>query len=335
MYKIDKLIYNYIVIGNGYDYYNYVYGQLKNATNARFVSDFPITKFGRSIFVRHFLYNLPFKWIWCIYYIFYLKVIILKIHLKPSDKLCFLMLAGGANNSLLKLGICEKLRKSFVNSKVVFFINDLVEKTHQPVDLMKKHSDLVYSFDPMDCRKYGLIYHVIPYSDFSFVVNPSPKYDLAFVGAAKDRLDELYQIYNYLESKGINCFFRIIGVPEDKQIKAEGLSYSGRISYEENLQLLQDCNCILDIVQGNSSGNTIRIGEAIFMGKKVLTNNSYTPENGVYDNDSMRYFGRKEDIDLEFILGRKIPSYNKIKDLMYPSNLFSSIEGNFADECCS
>lgn len=242
-----------------------------------------------------------------------------------TDRICFLLLAGGANNALLKYGLCERIKQTFVNSKVVYFVNDLVGKTGQPVSLMKEHADLVYSYDPDDCIKYGMINHVIPYSDYTFPQVDNPEYDVVFVGAAKDRLKDIMSIYSVLTEKGAKCFFRIIDVPEEDQIQAEGISYSGRITYEENLLFLQKGNCILDVIQGESSGNTIRVGEAIIMGKRLLTNNKHTPQNGVFDQTNMLYFETINDEAIQFVLDRSQVVYN-IKDKMYPVDLFCNIE---------
>jgi len=195
--------------------------------------------------------------------------------------------------------------------------------------LMKEYADLVYSYDPNDCIKYSLINHVIPYSDYTFQQVDSPEYDVVFVGAAKDRLNDIMSIYFALTEKGVACYFRIIDVPEDAQIQIEGVFYSGRITYEENLRLLQKGNCILDIIQGDSSGNTIRVGEAVILGKKLLTNNMHTPYNGVFDDRNMLYFENIDDKVIQFVLDRTPVAYD-IKRKMYPMDLFHDIENNIS-----
>ena len=321
-----SLEYSYIVVGYGYDYYKYVYRQLDYFTNTFFVEDWPSSKMIRRVYNR-----LPLKRFWLAAYIRFLRRVAEKMHLNKENKICFVLLAGGVNNVFLRHGLCAKIRDTFVNSKVVFFINDLVSRTNQPVLLMKEQADLVYSFDPNDCERYGLIYHVIPYSDFNFHVVNQPEYDVVFVGAAKDRLKDLLKIHSYLSGKGVKCGFIIIEVKDEDQVQAEGITYSERITYEENLRLLQNGNCILDVIQGGSKGNTIRVGEAIIMGKKLLSNNTNIPNNGVYDEQYMRCFDKAEDIDVAFVLDRTPVSY-EIKEHMYPTDLFANIEKTLANE---
>ena len=240
------------------------------------------------------------------------------------------MLAGGKNNDLLDYGLTELLRKKYKRLKIVYFINDLVAKTKQPVELMKEKADLVISFDPGDAKKFSILNHIIPYSDFHFNFEKEV-YDVAFVGAAKDRLDELISIHRYLINNGIKSYFHIINVPKEKQISIPGIVYSGFITYKENLQILSKSRCVVDIVQKNGTGNSIRVGEAIIMGKKLLTNNRCTPNNGVFDADYMQVFSDCTDINLDFLRDMSTPNYT-IKEKLYPVNLLYFIEENLGNE---
>lgn len=327
----NPLRYKYVVLGYNYDYYNYVYRQLNEITDATYIHYWPVSINLRRFYFYYLHYNFPLKRILVFGYLFFLKKVVREMNWSNNEPICFLFLAGGTNNDLLKYGLCEQIKESFPKGKIVYFINDLVLKTHMPVQLMKEHADLVYSYDPIDCRKYGLLNHVIPYSDYPFPPINNPRYDVVFVGASKDRLKDILSIFFYLSDNGVKCCFRIIDAPKEDQIQAEGISYSGRISYEENLKLLQNGNCILDIIQGESSGNTIRVGEAIIMGKKLLTNNIYTPQNGVFDKHYMRVFKSLDEIDIHFLLDRT-PVLYSIKEKIFPMDLLHDIDDKFVNE---
>ena len=171
---------------------------------------------------------------------------------------------------------------------------------------------------------------MIPYSDHDFEKREEI-YDITFVGAAKDRLKELLNIHKSLVSKGINSHFHIINVPQEQQEDIDGVVYSGFISYEENLRILSKSRCIIEIVQKGATGNTIRVGEAIIMHKKILTNNPHILTNGVYDSSNMKVFSSSEDIDIEFIKNKKEVFYS-VRELMYPINLLFFIERNLCNE---
>lgn len=325
-----SLEYKYIVVSYGYNYYDYVYRQFQDSDYAIYCHQITFPFLIDSLFYRHVCSSrLPFKKFWTKLYIWRLGRYVRSLA-SSEDKICFLLLAGGKNNILLKYGLAEKLREKYRKSKIVFFINDLVSKTKQPISLIKDKADLVISFDPGDADKYQLLNHVIPYSDYKFGTSEI-EYDITFVGAAKDRLKELLIIHKYLISQGINSYFHIINVPLKDQVDVEGVVYSGFISYEENLKILSRSRCIIEIVQKEGTGNTIRVGEAIIMGKKILTNNPFIRTNGVYDPTNMSVFTSCEDINLEFIKDRREVRYY-LKERMYPINLLHFIETKLRNE---
>lgn len=325
------LKYKYIIISYGYDYYDYVYRQFDNSTYATFSKEINFPFFPRkayNLLVSRLKMSSFREW-WTLLYVYYIDKCIEKVASR-NDHICIIMLAGGKNNDLLDYGLTELLRKKYKKIKIVYFINDLIDKTKQPVELMKEKADLVISFDPSDAKKYSILNHIIPYSNFDFNLEKE-EYDVAFVGAAKDRLEELISIHRYLIDNGIKSYFQIINVPKEKQISIPGVVYSGFITYKENLQILSKSRCIVDIVQKNGTGNTIRVGEAIIMGKKLLTNNVHTPTNGVYDEKYMHVFTDCTDINLDFIRDPASPNYT-IKESMYPINLLYFIEESLHNE---
>lgn len=326
------LKYKYIVVSYGYEYYDYVYRQFMDCDYAKYSHQITFPFLIDSLFYRHILFSkirLPFKKIWTRLYVWYLNRYVKSIA-KIEDRLCFILLAGGKNNILLKYGLVELIRDKYKQSKIVFFINDLVSKTKQPIKLIKEKADLVISFDPGDAKKYNILNHVIPYSDYEFEKQESI-FDIAFVGAAKDRLHDLLRIHKYLMSNGVKSYFHIINVPQEEQVDIEGVVYSGFISYKENLSILSKSKCIIEIVQKGGTGNTIRVGEAIIMGKKLLTNNPNILTNGVYDSSNMSIFTKCEDIDIEFIKNKE-EVRSSLKEKIYPINLLYFIESKLHNE---
>ena len=324
--------YKYVVISYGYEYYDYVYRDYQNCSYAKYFNEIRFPHFLESLYHRHIslpLNTVLFRDRWTKVYVHYIDKQI-KTFVKDGEIVCFLLLAGGKNNQLLRYGLTEHLRRKYSRCKIVYFINDLVAKTNQPIELIKSKADLVISFDPGDAMKYNVLYHVIPYSKNTFCKS-TVEYDIAFVGAAKDRLHTLLDIHKYLISNGVNSHFHIINAPEKDQEQLPGVVYSGFITYEENLSVLSKSRCIIEIVQKGSCGNTIRVGEAIMLRKKILTNNPRIAINGVYDSTNMRIFSNCKDIDIDFIK-EKIEVKYSIADLMYPDNLLLFIEKNIIDE---
>lgn len=59
------------------------------------------------------------------------------------------------------------------------------------------------------------------------------------------------------------------------------------ISYMEILELISQSRVIVDITKSNQVGITLRVLEAAFMGKKLLTNNKCVKELDFYNEKNM------------------------------------------------
>lgn len=138
-----------------------------------------------------------------------------------------------------------------------------------------KGFDAVCSFDMDDCKEYGFLYHPFVYEPHEAMLPTieDEVYDLFFIGQAKDRLDMIHEIYLKGASSGLKCDFWIVDVSASRQLKGSDIHYNQRLSYAEALFHTMNSRCIVDIIQGESSGFTIRISEALRLDKKVLTTN--------------------------------------------------------------
>ena len=65
-----------------------------------------------------------------------------------------------------------------------------------------------------------------------------------------------------MKNENIKCKFSIVNV-EDKDKTMDGIDYNVRKSYDEVLNEIQSCECILEILQQGQSGVTLRYYEAI------------------------------------------------------------------------
>ena len=142
--------------------------------------------------------------------------------------------------------------------------------------LLKKAGLEVWTFDQNDALKYGIRYHPQIYSRKLSQSSHSVKqsYDAFFVGQDKGRLSFLKSLKNIFDSIGLVLKLHIIR--DDNVIyKHEDLFLlaSKPLGYDEYLNELNRSNCIIEIVQSGQSGLTLRSLEALFFGKKLLTNN--------------------------------------------------------------
>ena len=172
--------------------------------------------------------------------------------------------------------ICKTLPKT--KKRSIFLWNPI--KTHDGKNWKVKRNlkifnslfDSVCTFDPSDSKKYSL--NLVPQPFFKPQILDSEKnIDLYFIGSDKGRLQQLISIKKNAELEGLKCHFHIIPSKRVEYSKEEKNYLSSKeISYEENLVIASRSKCLVEIVQENQSGPTMRTMEAAFLGCKLLTN---------------------------------------------------------------
>lgn len=164
--------------------------------------------------------------------------------------------------------------------------------------------DKIYSFQKSDCLRYGYHYTNTIYSKID-IENRSNEYDVYFVGAEKDRMEDIYNIYQYLENNQVKC--RFVVIIDRKKLKKYKLQYPGivfetkRIPYHIILEDISKTKCILELCQKGQDGLTMRFYEAVFYNKILLTNNHSSMEHTLYNNQYMSVFDSADDIDISMI----------------------------------
>lgn len=175
--------------------------------------------------------------------------------------------------------------------------------------ISKVKFDLIYSFDKVDCDKYGWIYTNSLYSRVQVKnIKEQDNYDFYFVGAEKTRGDFIFNLFNALKSKGYKCNFVMITKNYKQERDVEGFhQLKDRISYDKILEDIQNARCIVDIVQKGQDGLTMRPYEAIFYNKFLLSNNLNVKKMDFYNPNFMFEFDDVNDISkMTFDLNKKV-----------------------------
>lgn len=190
-----------------------------------------------------------------------------KLHKGDSLLLCGysdLCLVKGLNHC-----VCKDVKK-------YYWIWDPIkedEKTYYRTvfETMKKEGFEPSTFDPLNANEFSLNL----YKQFFKKIEPQVKVilnDFYFIGFAKKRESQLKKLSLVLKEYKLN--FKLI--------------YNARdcISYKENIDNILHTRCVVDIVQDGQIGITLRPLEALFLRKKLITNNKsiinenfYTPKN--------------------------------------------------------
>ena len=143
-----------------------------------------------------------------------------------------------------------------------------------------KNIDFFWTFDPNDANKYGFRFNTPMYTMNlykPFYSKRRPK--VVYVGAAKKRESQINSIKAILEDAEIATDFRIIH------------DQSEYIDYDEYLSIIENSSCILDITNRGQTGLTLRFMEALFLSKKLITNNVEAINQPFYNQNNIFVIG--------------------------------------------
>lgn len=160
---------------------------------------------------------------------------------------------------------------------VYYYVNPIV---NGHVEALSERWE-VWSFDKMDCVKYGLKYNPAPYCKMN-VATQEHVYDAVFVGLNKGRETALTLLENEMKHQGLIPFFKI--VDNKKQ----------RLSYEEVLVLNAQSRSIVELLQNGQSGVTLRTMESLFYHQKLITNNKSIKQYRIYNEHNIFVLGEDD-----------------------------------------
>jgi hypothetical protein len=171
-----------------------------------------------------------------------------------------------------------------------------------------KEVDAVLTFDPADARKYEWIYTGQCYYSKSEIPLRSITTDLYYIGYVySNRLGVINECYSHVSNKAL-CTFKVSYY--EKDLNAGISVLRKRIPYEQVLNEIQSCNCILEIVKEGQTGPTLRYFEAVCYNKKLLTNNAMVVNLPFYDERYMHVFKSASDIDVDWVAKREPVDYH-------------------------
>jgi hypothetical protein len=150
----------------------------------------------------------------------------------------------------------------------------------------------------MDCKnhrlKYNKIFSTVP-EELCSSNKKDIKQEVFFIGTDKGRIDKILQVKQELDklciSNKINCVRNgnspnTIIHPPHAQFCC-GDFYSDPISYRDVLVEDTQSKAILDINNGDRHGMTMRELEALFLHKKLITNNTKVKKRDFYDKNNV------------------------------------------------
>ncbi len=169
-----------------------------------------------------------------------------------------------------------------------------ISRHNMTLDDVKSLFDVVATFDPNEANKYGLQFVPLMYNGIEGSCNQN-QYDVFYIGNAKDRLDLIHETYQFLIHNGIRCCFYVSGVDKSEQLYSD-IKYNMHLDYNDVVHISAKSKCILEIVEKSQMFSTIRLGEAILLNKKFITNNESIIEDECYSPLYMMCLNDKDNL---------------------------------------
>lgn len=318
----EQLFDAYLLVAPGSDYGRAMWNDIDKLPNGM-ILDNAIRKTNRLVSVLHHIHfsfainrrvQLPFQSMWRRLYSPE------TVKFEDSKKYCIIYTDVSAARTdckyLKQLGRRKNLTMVLVMVNTMARRGSLIEKR-------REYFDMVYSFDKQDCEKYGFLYHPTYYSRVDLSNETSCKNDAFYVGVSKGRAETITQVFEKLSSEGAAADFFISGIEKGVR-RNPGIRYNEWLSYAQVLEHIKDANCIVEIMDNNQEGVTLRTMEAICYNKRLLTNNQSMRQSQYYQSGFIQVFEELGDIDVSFVKDRSKADYH-YKDEFSPIHLLEHI----------
>lgn len=211
--------------------------------------------------------------------------------------------------------LLENIRRKSKHSRCYIYSWNLVknEKKHYALMRLARKTDFsFYCYDKGTCSRYGLKFNTIMYDKELQLPNNENDCDMFFLGFLKDRKEKMLTLYEAMTKGGLKPRFVIVGKKEEDLPFEYRESY---VNYYKYLEMVSRSRAILDISQKGQDGYSMRVMEAIFFDKKLITTNQYVKDSIFYDENNIYV------IDLERIDADEIKCFFELEFHPYPDDV--------------
>lgn len=201
--------------------------------------------------------------------------------------------------------ILRKLKVLHPTAKFILYHWDSIANNRNALRIAN-YFDVIFSFDKLDCDKYGWNFLPLFYgADYSAIADSRDyKYDIMFVGTTHgDRYKLVHQICDQLGVEGCKCYiyFYFPSIMlyikmklQDKYIRrASKAEFHFRpMSQKEVVAIVAKSNVVIDIQHSKQSGLTMRSIEALGAKRKLLTTNVNIIHYDFYNTNNIQIIDR-------------------------------------------
>ena len=200
-------------------------------------------------------------------------------------------------------GYMKWLCRQYPDQRIILWFWNPV-KDREMVELMPRRAEL-WSYSKKDCARWGLRYNTSFYFDsaarLAAQAEPAPARErplALFIGREKGRERALQELKTLLEESGARTGFHLIRNHErkDRTPGREPL-----MSYPEILDQVRQADVLVDYSRDPEAGLSLRVMEALFWQKKLVTNSTVIRDCDFYDPANVYLAGQESRSLAEFL----------------------------------
>lgn len=178
--------------------------------------------------------------------------------------------------------IFDYIHKKCPDKRLICWYWNTIDNKNKILPLKYRKFVEIWSFDEEDCKKYGFFHNVQFYFREEPIRTNISKYDAVFVGKDKGRVRAIESINQTFKDLKMKTYVKIIRDNTSSNYESE-LYTEQEISYYRLREIIRQSECIVDVPQDKQYGITMRVLEALFLQKKLLTTNQSVEFYDFYD----------------------------------------------------
>lgn len=192
------------------------------------------------------------------------------------------------------------IRKNNPKKRIILWLWNTVAEVENNLHLESIPDGIeIWSYSEYDCKKYNLNYNTTFFWDKKDKVEDEIVQDLYFIGKDKGRLKKVKYVASACNERKINFTYHIVKTHKYSLPKKE---YKSSISYLEVQKNIAKSKAILDIQVSKTAGPSLRALEAVFYGKKLVTDDKNVKTFKFYNKDNIFILGEDDLNELRVFL---------------------------------
>ena len=204
--------------------------------------------------------------------------------IKIKDDIIIFFDAGLTNND----PILDIIARENKGKRLIFYYWNPVSSSILPSKIPNEYEKWTYSYS--DSVRYELNYNPTFYCTKIFCEREEHSdilWDVIFIGSDKGRLKQLSYWKRLFEKNNLNTYLYITATHP----RIQRWGYKKFIPYDQTLKLIKESKCILDLYLDVKAGLSLRVMEALFLEKKLITNNITIFLCDFYNSDNIFVLG--------------------------------------------